>query len=204
MVIKHPGPCAPLISPFSSASLIFTGIRHRTSYSTLSNFLVRGMKAPSMLPAGVGTCMRTSTQHRTGHWHLPTAYWFSVSLQALGTVETILLHLVKPTALGGFNQPGLRARRAEPLWQWGAGPLEQLLHKVSQPGQGFGGTLPQTGICWGAHTGCRQPHPPCTQAGPEQLPGKDGKKGPLLPIHRARAQHRTGAAWKPPAGAVNH
>lgn len=52
---------------------------------------------------------------------------------------------------------------------------------MSQPGQGLGATLPQTGICWGAHTGCRQAHPPSIQAGPEQLPGKDGQKGPLLP-----------------------
>lgn len=49
--------------------------------------------------------MRTSTS--TGSWRLPRACWLSTSLQPLGTVKRMLL--LQPTALGGFNQPGLRA-----------------------------------------------------------------------------------------------
>lgn len=164
------------------------------------------MKAPSLLPAGVGSFTRTSTQHGqdTGTCPKPAGSLYPCS-HLEQSQQSSCIWRIKPTALGGFNHPGLRAGRAEPLWQWhtGAGSLGQLF-QVSQPGQGFGGILPQTGICWGVHTSCRQANPPPIQEGPEQVLGKDGKKGPLLPTHRARAQQRTGAAWKPPAGAVNH
>lgn len=205
MVINHQGLPPP-------TSLIFTGIRRRTSYSILSAFLVRGTKTQPVLWAcrrtrrpnsslprdqNVSICPKHQHPHPHGqpqsHRH-PTA----PPGQAQESVHRVCC-----------NPPGLRAPMGTTSHgQRGAGPPERLLGKLSQPtGQGFWGDPAANGQPAGGHARAAGPTtatpPPASHPGgtpPAAAPGERWGEGPLRssPTREAMAHgHGAWAAWKP-------
>lgn len=204
-------------SPAPPPSLIFTGIRRRTSYSILSAFLVRGTKTQPVL----WTCRRTRRpnsspprdrnvsicpKHQRPHPHGQPQSHRHPTAPPGRAQESVPRLCCNPPGLGAATGTTSHGQR-------GAGPPARQIVPADRSGL-LGGPCCKRAACRGARRGCRADHGhPTTSVPPRRdppaaAPGETGRRAPPLLARRggdgarrnspaASTGHGARAAWKP-------